>query len=349
MVTDVQPLLRVLADTWYATLLSPTYVCLQARLERLLPAWLVRVSRRSGVLRGLLIFLLSGPYDAVILGAHGSGTGTVVVLEALLRRRRRIILLEFMHGQPISRRRMVYPIWFALIRRPAVRTVLLLAHTLTEFERDRYARLYHLPRDRFAFVPWPLRYASDTLPPFTPAYPNAVVCSGRAACDWETLFRAARSARWFLTVVCSAADLSRVEKLNECRSTRVLSEITTQEHHALVSSAAVYVLCLHETDASAGQVRLMTAVRAGTPVVATRVHGLDGYALDGVTALVVDRGDAIALRDRVDQLLSDRAQRERLRTNAFEHAGSWTFEQYVARLHREIAHALALECRRSRT
>jgi hypothetical protein len=252
----------------------------------------------------------------------------------LFGRGRRIILLEFMHGRP------AYPLWFALVRRPALRRVLLLAHTLTAFERERYARLYGLPRERFAFVPWPLRFASDRLPPFMPDEKATVVCSGRAACDWETVFRAAHSAAWQLTVVCSAADLPRVERLNRCGRARVLSEISTDEHQALVSSAAVYILCLGETGASAGQVRLMTAVRSGTPVVATRVRGLEGYAVDGVSALVVNPCDAAALRSRVDELLADPLRRARLRSDAFAYAARWTLEQYVSRLDDEIQKVL---------
>jgi glycosyltransferase involved in cell wall biosynthesis len=321
---------KVLVDTWYASHLSPTFVPLQAQLQRRFPNPLVRTAQRFSVLRGLLIFALARSYGAVILGAHGPGTGTVVMLEALFRRRRRIILLEFMHGRP------AYPLWFALVKRPALRRVLLLAHTLTAFERERYARLYGLPRERFAFVQWPLRFESDRLPPFMADVTATVVCSGRAACDWETVFRAAHSAAWPLTVVCSAADLPRVERLNRCGRARVLSEISADEHQRLVSTAAVYILCLQETDASAGQVRLMTAVRSGIPCVATRVRGLEGYAVDGVTALVVNRCDAAALRTRVDELLSDPARREHLRSDAFAYAARWTMEHYVARLDDEI-------------
>jgi glycosyltransferase involved in cell wall biosynthesis len=326
--------MRILADTWYTAHLSPSYVPLQPQLQHCLPGPLARAARRFGVIRGLLIFVLVWSYDAVILAAHGPGTGTVVILEALFRRRRRIILLEFMHGRP------AYPLWFALVKRPALRRVLLLAHTLTAFEQERYARLYGLPRERFAYVQWPLRFASDRLPPCMPDDNATVVCSGRAACDWETVFRAAHSAAWPLTVVCSAADLPRVERLNRCGRARVLSEISADEHQRLVSTAAVYILCLQETDASAGQVRLTTAVRSGTPVVATRVRGLEGYALDGVTALLVNPRDAAALRTRVDELLSNPARRERLRSDAFAYAARWTMEQYVARLDQEIQGAL---------
>src|SRR5215831_20749433 len=139
---------RVLADTWYAPLLGPTSVPLQPRIEGQFPDRLVRLAQRVSPVRGVLIFLLAGAFDAVILGAHSPGAWTAVVLEALFRRRRRIILLEFMQARPGGWRRLVYPIWFALVRRPALRKVLLLAHTLTEFERHRYARGYGLPVDR---------------------------------------------------------------------------------------------------------------------------------------------------------------------------------------------------------
>jgi glycosyltransferase involved in cell wall biosynthesis len=236
---------------------------------------------------------------------------------------------------------MAFPIWFALIRKPSLRKVLLFAHILTRYERERYAGLYGLPPDRFVYVPWPLRFRSDSLPPFESSRPTAVVCSGRAACDWETLFKAAESASWPLTVVCSASDRARVTRLNRSGRVRIRSEVTADEHQAMVSAATVYILCLRETDASAGQVRLMNAIRGGAPVVATRVRGLEDYARNDVTACVVEVEDAHALRACVDQLLSDPASRERLRASAFEQAGTWTFEQYLARLQCEIDRALA--------
>lgn len=54
------------------------------------------------------------------------------------------------------------------------------------------------------------------------------------------------------------------------------------------------------------------AMAHGRPVVASAVGGLIDAVEDGVTGLVVPPGDAGALREAIERLLADRAQRERL-------------------------------------
>jgi D-inositol-3-phosphate glycosyltransferase len=56
----------------------------------------------------------------------------------------------------------------------------------------------------------------------------------------------------------------------------------------------------------------MEAMACGTPVVATRVGGLATTVRDGVTGFLVPEGDAVALAERIDALLPDRARRARL-------------------------------------
>ena len=58
------------------------------------------------------------------------------------------------------------------------------------------------------------------------------------------------------------------------------------------------------------------AMAHGRPVVATAVGGLVDAIEDGVTGLLVAPGDAAALRRRLDTLLLDRPQRERLGSQA---------------------------------
>jgi starch synthase len=46
---------------------------------------------------------------------------------------------------------------------------------------------------------------------------------------------------------------------------------------------------------------------SGTPVVASRIGGIPEIVDDGVTGFLVDPGDATQLRERISQLLGDRA------------------------------------------
>jgi glycosyltransferase involved in cell wall biosynthesis len=100
----------------------------------------------------------------------------------------------------------------------------------------------------------------------------------------------------------------------------VLCEVSRDEHDARLRTAALYLICLRETGPSAGHVRLMAAVGAGAPVIASGVPGLREYVEDGRTAVLVEPSDTGALRHAVDDLLADPSRRKQLRQRAFERA-----------------------------
>lgn len=55
---------------------------------------------------------------------------------------------------------------------------------------------------------------------------------------------------------------------------------------------------------------VMQAMAAGMPVVTTRLHGVEEYAIDGQNALIVER-DATAIAQAIDQILRDPVRLER--------------------------------------
>jgi glycosyltransferase involved in cell wall biosynthesis len=111
-----------------------------------------------------------------------------------------------------------------------------------------------------------------------------------------------------------------------------LNDIPLDEHQRLLESAAVYVISVVEDYISVGQIRAMNAIRAGIPIVATRVIGLEDYLVDNESALLVPPGDHIAMRSAVECLLSDEVTRQKLAIRAFEVARERTFERYLADL-----------------
>jgi hypothetical protein len=223
------------------------------------------------------------------------------------------------------------------VLKPVLRRSLRFGHVLTVWEKEHYAARYDMPVDRFVCVPWFLRWEKDIFPAGSDRRDSSVVSSGRVACDWETLFRAARDRNWNLTVICSRYDLARVEALGCFQNVRILSEISREEHQRYVENAAIYVLCLQEEEMSSGQVRLMDAVRGGTPVVATRVKGLEGYIAHEETGILVNPGDHVALRNAIDRLLGNEDYRCRLARNAFDAAGKRTREHYLHHLQAHVA------------
>jgi glycosyltransferase involved in cell wall biosynthesis len=190
-----------------------------------------------------------------------------------------------------------------------------------------------MPVARFRFVPYPLLYeASDrTTGRREPETSGLVVSSGRAFCDWETLFAAADGADWSLTVICSKEDFPQVAKLNKNGRASVYCEISREDHDRLLSQAALYVVCLKEGFVSSGHVRMRTATDAGVPILASSVRGLEGY-VDHGNARLVPPSHPAALRAGIDDLLSNAVERRRLAERARAWANTWTHVDYVNRL-----------------
>ena len=172
--------------------------------------------------------------------------------------------------------------------------------------------------------------------PPAPGPRRGVLSSGRAWCDWETLFAAAAGREWPLTVVCAGSDHERVAALNRDGRARVLTEVPRDEHDRLLGEAAVYAIALRDDAPSAGHVRLMAATDAGTPVVAGRIPALAGYLEDGVTARLVPPHDPAAMRAGIEELLAAPAEGERLAAAARERAREWTYAEYFAAVGRLI-------------
>lgn len=93
---------------------------------------------------------------------------------------------------------------------------------------------------------------------------------------------------------------------------------------------------------------LLEAMRAGTPIVATRVGGVTEVVEHGVTGLLVAPGDAQALADAIGRLLVDEAGRARLAGNARRFVVARHGLAAMVEGHRE-AFEWALSRRRSRT
>jgi glycosyltransferase involved in cell wall biosynthesis len=308
---------RVLADGWYGWLV-PSFRSLSDVIVRWprVQAWTLRF----GVLRGVLLFAVSVRYDAVAMIRTDRGWRSLLLLRAVLGRRRKLVVLHFIdHPGP--------RLW-RVVDRWAVRRAVLTAQVLSEWEVEQYAREFGVPAERFRFVPYAWRMSALGAP--APASSGSlVVAAGRAFCDWPTLFEAARSADWPLLVICGAPDRALVERLNADGRAEVLCEVAPKRARELLRGAAVSVLPMYDGGVSQGHVRLCDAVEAGAAVVASRVRSLEGYVEEGRTAVVVAPGDAGALRGAIDELMGDPAAREGIARAAFERAGKWTWGDYL--------------------
>jgi glycosyltransferase involved in cell wall biosynthesis len=333
------PILADAAHTWYAYKYPDVCELFEPLLHENFPAWVISLARRFGIARGWLFFLVAQKYSFTLTTTTSRAAKAFILFEALCGSpRKHVILLEFIMQEKANSRsilkRSIYHVWLHWILKRALRKSLLIAHVLTEWERAHYSEIFEIPEERFVFIPWPKRRGSDRfMEALMPASTDrSVLSSGREACDWETLFKAAEGQDWRLRVICSHRDLPRVQRLNRNGIAEVLCEISSEDHQSEVQRAAVYVLSLFERERSSGHVRIHEATRAGAPIVATAVKGIKGYIDEGETGLLVPPGDALRLRAAVNRLLADAPYRRALARNAFEQAANRTFEDYMERI-----------------
>ncbi len=323
----------VLADSWYAAALAarPAGAGLIVSLDdalRCRPA-LSWFAARSGVARGLLLTVLGRRHAAVLTTNPAPGARTAIALHGLLRRRR-VVLLEYIQEmpQPGGPHEALVQLNFRMLRRGLLPHALLVGQVLTEVERLRYAAALGLGPTQLAIVSWP-RSSTKTnhRPPAVSARGRSVLASGRRT-DWDTFLAAAGGADWDVTVVCSASDSAAVSAATRDSSFTVYSEISADDHQALVECADVYVVAVPETGGSIGQIRVMNATDAGTALVVSDVTGVRGY-VGANTAAIVSPGQPKQLRAKVDQLLADPRRRAELVDEATRAGNSWTMNDYL--------------------
>jgi glycosyltransferase involved in cell wall biosynthesis len=294
---------------------------------------LSRLAHKAKLIRGLLWFLSTRNARRVVCTFSSDGLLPFLALESIFYRGKpRVFLVEFLRPKPVGlKAKLKEALHTGLFSRIFPYTIAGI-HVMTNWEIDYYSRKYRIPCWMFTYIPFPMMLQPSRLPENHAGSLNMVLASGRAACDWVTLFAAARGMSWRLTIVCSREDRAMVDSLNQDGRATVMSEISADEHDLLLRNASVYALVLRERGASAGQVRLARAIEAGIPVVATRIHGLEGYLEDGITGLAVPTGDEGALRAAINRLLADPQSYRNLRLRAYEAMRTRTLEAYVSQI-----------------
>lgn len=84
---------------------------------------------------------------------------------------------------------------------------------------------------------------------------------------------------------------------------------------------------------ASGSVSVLEALRAGTPVISTRIDGMPEDLTDGVDSLLVEPGNVDSLADALRLLLTDPELRERLAIGARQtHEASFSATRFVSGL-----------------
>jgi hypothetical protein len=325
----------IAAPRFYAEHLGAPYVSLEEAVTVAFPR-IGRLLATRPRLRGLALGLGARHRRLGLMVIRGeAGTLPALAACALPPARPGVFVAELLRrpAPESGPKRIVRAVWTRLVERTLLRRGMTGAQVMTAWERDEYATAYGLDPGRLHLVRWPLREGGDAEP--APIEPGSrqVFSSGRTACDWETLAAAARGAGWDLSIACSQADADRVRGLiGGVESAAVEVELPWAEHDRRLRASAVYVIAIADRGLSAGQVRLMSAVEAGVPVVATRARSLAEYIEEGETAVVVEPANPQALREAVDGLLSDPDRRKQQRDRARDRGAESTYTHYFDRL-----------------
>jgi glycosyltransferase involved in cell wall biosynthesis len=322
---------RALVDGWYRWFL-PEHRSLGEVVNRW-PKRLRPLVWRLGPVRALTLLVAGRNHCAIVTIRRDPGWRSLLLLSALCQRRPKLVVLHFI-DHPLRRsglRGRLDQLWRPL-ERWCLRRTLLRGHVLSAWEVELYSQRYEIEQARLAYVPFAWRQAPAGSPAAfrAAAERSGVIAAGRVACDWATLFRAARDQEWTLTVVCPASDRTEVDGLNGDVRALVRSDLSAEETQKLLASCAVSVIAMYETGISQGHVRLRSAVDSGVPVVASHTKSMDGYVENGRTALLVAPGDPGALREAVNELLAYPTARDEIARAAWERAEAWTWENYLA-------------------
>jgi hypothetical protein len=332
---------RILGDSWYASSVRDMCQPLDRLMEMHCPPLVRRLAARPGIVRSLCLFWFGRRYDWIVCTQRTPGVLVFLLLEAVLcRGHKRVVLLEFM---PAPLRGYGPKRWLRRVRRDLLnwctRRCVIGAHVLSMWEKEHYSAQCRVPLERFTYIPWPLSRETDPTPIFVAQAAGLVVSSGRFSCDWQTLYDAAEDQGWNLTIACGSHEAASIGPQFEQIGAKVLTEIRLEEHQELLANASAYVISLKEEYISAGQIRVMNAIRAGVPIVASRVVGLEGYLSDGRTALLFEPGDHLGCRLAVNRLISDPVLQQTLVNTAFNEARERSFEKYLISIH-EFIHAM---------
>jgi glycosyltransferase involved in cell wall biosynthesis len=331
----------VLVDSWYSKHLD----CIgQISFDKWLKSrdwnpFAEKVMSFFPSVKGLFLLICSLQANIVVTVCDTRGFWAFLTLLRLFRRKP-CFVLEFIRREPISPlRKVLYPVIFRLVMRPAVRNVVTIAQVMTREEKAYYARMFRVDESTFIHIPFPMLLSE---PVEKKTRTPVIMSSGRQSCDWATLLAAAGNLpEYTFLIIHSKKDIKHFGHSKVPGNCQVLCDISQEEHDRLLEEAALYVIPLLETKGSSGHARLSHAVHFEVPVIITDVFGIKEYVVDGETALVVPPKNPSALSAAISKLMVNRSLAEALARNAKRNSEKWTWEEYFAEISRRVNEMVA--------
>ncbi len=132
--------------------------------------------------------------------------------------------------------------------------------------------------------------------------------------DYKTFFEAVRDLSVSVIITARPQKLKKYSLPEKVKT----SDLTAKEMVEMYAKAKIVVLPLHISDEyynAMGCSTLVEAMAMGKAVIATRSATMESYIRDGENGILVPQNDAIALRNAINELLSDSDKRKRLGEN----------------------------------
>jgi glycosyltransferase involved in cell wall biosynthesis len=173
--------------------------------------------------------------------------------------------------------------------------------------RDQFVAL-GVPADRVRVLRWAVdhRFFSPTDVP----QDTFVLALGESRLrDYALLFSAMQGLPLGLRVLPRGYEYAREKRPATFRhrpaNVTVLPRVAVTELRELYARSRFVVLPVHDVVYSAGVTAALEAMSMARAVIATRSRGLADYLVDGENCLLVEPGDAAALRDAICRLAAD--------------------------------------------
>ena len=194
-----------------------------------------------------------------------------------------------------------------------------------------YAEWLGLDEKYFCFVPLQ-RADFDNVKP-SPIEKPYIVSMGSANRDYETLVEAVRGTG-IKTVIIGKRAI--IDSMPEYPDLLKLTNLTAEECRNILGGAEMNIVPISSTPTAAGQVTFITSMSMGIPTIATRCVGSVDYIQDWKTGILVEPGDTAALRQTIETLWRDQAQRLRIgeagRNYAHEHLSDQAAGRHLAEI-----------------
>ena len=260
--------------------------------------WLARVLH--GLYDGVKLWWLSRGYHAVVTDSSPP-VAVFGLLERLrLGKQRRHLMLECLWTHPPTS-------LHAIAKRLQFRASLTRhsrAIVYARRERQRFSAHFGIPAQRFVFIPYhtTLRHFTHPSGCALPAE-KYVFAGGDTHRDYPTLCKAVAGLN--VRVVIAARDRSAFQDIQVPPNVEIITTDPGGFLH-LMLHAYINVVPLQEgTLRSAGQQTFLNAMALGTAVIVTDVEGGSDYVDNWVNGVLVEAGNAPALRAALVRLLND--------------------------------------------